>query len=220
MRAGLAPARPASESPRRTKPRAASVTYGDLSETAAASVSGAARFLIAASPIRGIGAGSLEKKPLPAAAWPLCSGWRPQRQRVALRLGSTGKGRRHCPVQRRVPAHDVSIRMTARDGGRYRGCIPRSKNSMRIMRPPQQGQGGKNRLCRLFLTGTCGLCRWRYRAQQLAQPHDIGGAPRIGEQPVMADAVKALRQDVSIKRRMNSSVASVITLCLARPSAR
>jgi hypothetical protein len=42
-----------------------------------------------------------------------------------------------------VPAHDVSIRMTAKDGARYRGCIPRSKNSITIMRPPQQGQGGK-----------------------------------------------------------------------------
>jgi hypothetical protein len=33
--------------------------------------------------------------------------------------------------------------MTARDGARDRGCIPRSKNSMTIMRPPQQGHGGK-----------------------------------------------------------------------------
>jgi hypothetical protein len=33
--------------------------------------------------------------------------------------------------------------MTVAKGGRYRGCVPRSKNSMTIMRPPQQGQGGK-----------------------------------------------------------------------------
>ena len=35
--------------------------------------------------------------------------------------------------------HDVSIRIDI--DGRYRGAQPRSKVSMMIMRPPQQGQG-------------------------------------------------------------------------------
>ena len=39
----------------------------------------------------------------------------------------------------------------------------------------------------------------RHRAQQFAQPRNVGGAARIGEQPVMTDAVKALRQDVEHK---------------------
>jgi len=58
-----------------------------------------------------------------------------------LRAGD--KARQHSAIQQMVPAHDVSIRMTATDGARYRGCIPGSKNSMTIMRPPQQGHGGK-----------------------------------------------------------------------------
>ena len=50
--ARVTPARPASESPRRTKPRAASVTYGDLRGTASASVSNASVFRLAASRMR------------------------------------------------------------------------------------------------------------------------------------------------------------------------
>ena len=46
--ARVSPARPASESPRRTKPRATSVIYGDLRETASASVSNASVFRLAA----------------------------------------------------------------------------------------------------------------------------------------------------------------------------
>jgi uncharacterized caspase-like protein len=33
--------------------------------------------------------------------------------------------------------------MVAGDGARYSGCIPLSKTSMTIIRPPQQGHGGK-----------------------------------------------------------------------------
>ena len=54
---GSSPARPASESPRRRKPREASVTYGDLSETGSASVNGACVFWNAASRMQGIVAG-------------------------------------------------------------------------------------------------------------------------------------------------------------------
>ena len=46
-------------------------------------------------------------------------------------------------MQQRTPAHDVSIRTEAREGAWYRVCIPLSKYSMTIMRPPQQGHGGK-----------------------------------------------------------------------------
>jgi hypothetical protein len=58
---------------------------------------------------------------------------------LVLWLESQRQGGQHS-VQH-VPAHDVSIRMMAAEGCRYRGCIPRSKNSITIMRPPQQGQG-------------------------------------------------------------------------------
>ena len=47
-------------------------------------------------------------------------------------------------MRARARAHDVSIWTAIRDGARYLGCIPRSKNSMTIMRPPQHGQGGKS----------------------------------------------------------------------------
>ena len=39
-------------------------------------------------------------------------------------------------------AHELSTRFGA--VGRYRGAHPRSKISMMIMRPPQQGQGCEN----------------------------------------------------------------------------
>jgi hypothetical protein len=40
-----------------------------------------------------------------------------------------------------------------------------------------------------------GICRQR-RAEQFAQLRDIGGAACIGEETVMADAVKTLWQDM------------------------
>ena len=43
-------------------------------------------------------------------------------------------------------------------------------------------------------TGDLGLCR-RY-VEQLARPRDIAGARAAGEQAIVADAVKAVRQDV------------------------
>ncbi len=60
-----------------------------------------------------------------------------------LGLKASGKAARHCAFQRQAPVHDVSSQMTAAEAGRYRGSVPRSKNSMTVMRPPQQGQGGK-----------------------------------------------------------------------------
>ena len=63
--------------------------------------------------------------------------------------------------------------------------------------PAAAGTRRQDRLRRFVLAGTCSLLRrWRRRAQQFAQPRDILGAARIGEQPVMTDAVKALRQDM------------------------
>ena len=142
--ARVSPARPASESPRRTKPREASVTYGDLSETACASVSGVRVFWIAASRMLGIGRVYLRRSRDRQHLGRYFRGWQPAEAKVGLRgLGGTGKARRHCAFQQHVPAHDVSIRMIATKGCRYCGCIPRSKNSMTIMRPPQQGQGGR-----------------------------------------------------------------------------
>jgi len=64
---GSSPARPASESPRRRKPREASVTYGDLSDTASASVSDTRVFLDCGKLDAGVGAALLERPPRPAA---------------------------------------------------------------------------------------------------------------------------------------------------------
>ena len=70
-----------------------------------------------------------------------------------------------------------------------RGSEPRANTSMRIMRPPQHGQGGKT-------AASSGGSSGPELTEQLAQPRDIGGAARIGEEAVMADAMKALRQDM------------------------
>jgi hypothetical protein len=50
-----------------------------------------------------------------------------------------GQGRFVCVV----PGHDAIIRVGWLERGGPRGCAQRSKVSMMIMRPPQQGQGGR-----------------------------------------------------------------------------
>jgi hypothetical protein len=65
---GSSPARPASESPRRTKPREASETYVDFSDTASACVSDARVFWIAASQMQEIGANEAAE-PAPEPLW-------------------------------------------------------------------------------------------------------------------------------------------------------
>ena len=103
------------------------------------------RFWNAASRMQGIVAGfGWEEATIGSILERYFRGWRPAEAKGRhCGLRSTGKARRHCAFQQHVPAHDVSIRMIDAEGCRYRGCIPRSKNSMTIMRPPQQGQGGK-----------------------------------------------------------------------------
>ena len=70
---GSSPARPASESPRRTKPREASETYGDLSDTASASVRGARVFLDCSKPDAGVGAGFAWEEAATGCIWALFS---------------------------------------------------------------------------------------------------------------------------------------------------
>jgi hypothetical protein len=48
----------------------------------------------------------------------------------------------------------------------------------------------------------------------------VVGARAVGEQPIVADAVEALGQDMIRNRRMNSCVWSVIVLNRSRPSNR
>jgi hypothetical protein len=57
-----------------------------------------------------------------------------------------------------VAVHDVSNQITAAENGRYRGSVPRSKNSMMVMRPPQQGQGGKTVSAGSSLPGLAFAC--------------------------------------------------------------
>ena len=176
---GSSPARPASESPRRRKPREASATYGDLSETASACVSGARVFWIAASRMQGIGAALLERSPRPAAFWAVVFAagchWR---QRVGFTACERPVRRGGiCVLQQHVSTHDVSIPMMVTEGCRYRGCIPRSKNSMTIMRPPQHGHGGKSFSAGSSWLGLAGVSAgggaepssWRSRAMLAAQ---------------------------------------------------
>ena len=57
-------------------------------------------------------------------------------------------------------------------------------------------------------------------ADERAGARDVVGAGRSGEQAVVADAVEAFGRTCIRKRRMNSSVASVMRLYRARPSAQ
>jgi hypothetical protein len=104
-------------------------------ETAAASASGAGVFRIAERQNNGLTRGLGEKKPVPATVRRSFSG------AGGLRAGD--KAMQHYAFLRQRAAHDVSNQVTAAEGGRCRGSVPRSKNSMMAMCPPQQGQGGK-----------------------------------------------------------------------------
>ena len=42
-----------------------------------------------------------------------------------------------------MPGHDVTVPVDATVSGGARGCRPRSKVSMIVMRPPQHGQDGR-----------------------------------------------------------------------------
>ncbi len=67
--------------------------------------------------------------------------------------------------------HELSISMTGLVGA-ARGAAPRSKISMRRMRPPQQGQA---------IVG----------AAEASGSGQVGGARGVGEEAVVADAVEA-----------------------------
>ena len=85
--------------------------------------------------------------------------------------------------------------------GRYRGPQPRSKASMMIMRPPQQGQacasvcGSPSPVLSASPRSFCDAGRLK----QLTRSRDVLDAPAVGERTVVADAVETLRQDVGKK---------------------
>jgi hypothetical protein len=58
---------------------------------------------------------------------------------------------------RAVPGHGVIIPVGAADTGGPRGSIPLWKVSMMIMRPPQQGHGGRRSGGSPWSTGSAGL---------------------------------------------------------------
>ena len=64
------------------------------------------------------------------------------------------------------------------------------------------------------------LCLGLWRGEQIAGFCDVLGTGTVGEQAVATDAVEAAWQPWTRKRRMNSVVASVMTLFRSRPSTR
>ena len=44
--------------------------------------------------------------------------------------------------------------------------------------------------------GITGLIVWRWHVEQLPRSRDVVGAPAVGEQTVVADAVETVRQDM------------------------
>ncbi|VVB42575.1 hypothetical protein RHAL1_00266 [Beijerinckiaceae bacterium RH AL1] len=90
-----------------------------------------------------------------------------------------------------MPGHDVTVPVDATVSGGARGCLPRSKVSMIVIRPPQQGQHWP-RIGLLDRLGT--LCE-RWRREQLSGAREIGLAAGACEQAVVADAMEALGQE-------------------------
>ena len=68
--------------------------------------------------------------------------------------------------------------------------------------------------------GIAGLDMCGPHVEQLTRLRDVVGASGVGEEAVVADAMEAAGRHVIRKRRMNSSMASVITLARSRPLAR
>src|SRR5258708_4519300 len=101
-------------------------------------------------------------------------------------------------VDRRRWSHDVSILIAAgAGGGRCFGSQPRSKVSMTIMRPPQHGHGrGSTRGSSIAALGVSGSFAGGGTASSSRAWRNVFGAIAAGEQPIVADAVEALRQHV------------------------
>ena len=84
-------------------------------------------------------------------------------------------------------------------GDQVRGVSPRAKISIMIMRPPQHRQRGASAEASSSLLASPGSPRSSGCADQGAQPGDVGSAHGAGEQPIVADAVEAVGQDVKKK---------------------
>ena len=81
--------------------------------------------------------------------------------------------------------------------GRCFGWQPRAKVSMMIMRPPQHGHGrGSTRGSSARCFGRLGLLWARRHGEQLASVRNVCGSVAAGEQPIVSDAMEALRQHV------------------------
>ena len=91
----------------------------------------------------------------------------------------------------------MSILITIGVAGGVRGAQPRWNLSMMTMRPPQHGHG-----CAVGFgvgaVGIHGLGLCHRHVEQTARAGDVVGARAAGEQAIVADAVEALRQDVSV----------------------
>ena len=60
-----------------------------------------------------------------------------------------------------------------------------------------------------------------WHTEQFSGPCDVLGATAVGEQPVMADAMEAARQDMGQEAADKlASVESVMTFCRSRPLVR
>ena len=60
--------------------------------------------------------------------------------------------------------------------------------------------------------GVTGRILWRRCVEQLTRSRDVLGAPAVGEETVVADAVETVGRTWIRKRRMNSSASIVISL--------
>ena len=84
------------------------------------------------------------------------------------------------------------------DGGGSRGPPPRSKVSMTIMRPPQHGHGGRWSVGAVAVASVVasGAARGLSAASISLTRAMLAWRRGAGEEPVVADAVEALGQDV------------------------
>jgi hypothetical protein len=116
-----------------------------------------------------------------------------------------------------MPGHDVIFGVGGEMPGGARGCRQRSKVSMMTICPPQQGAWW-SQIDGLFKHSLVGR---RGNLEQCTCTRELGFARRAGQQAIVPDAVEAAGQETWVRnRRINASVASVITFWRSGPSRR
>lgn len=110
-----------------------------------------------------------------------------------------------------MPGHGVLLPVDREPCGDPRGCLHRSNTSITIMRPRQQRHGGRKLSGSSVVSSSDGAatCHEQARGWPCEQSRQAGRKCRVRWNP--------FGNTWSKKRRMNSSVASVMSCCRSAP---